>query len=293
MARTPKARALGVALRQAREKKGLVLRTLAAEINRDPGALSRWETGDRTPKPEQVAQILTHLAVHGERYEEIMTLAYRTDESMWMATTLPEQRQQMTAYVDWEQNACRIVEVAPLLVPGLLQTDDYIRAIMTADVPPDEITSRFKQRIGRRNVITKGKPANLLVLLGQNVLNQDVGGSQVTARQIQYLLEMARRPNIELRIMPSHCGWHPGLEGEFALIEVDRGGPRPASIVFVGNRRSVLMLHEPADVGAYKRAIDQIMRIALSPDSSANFVADLGKRLEKRRNDVAEVQPQL
>jgi Domain of unknown function (DUF5753)/Helix-turn-helix domain len=281
MARTPKARALGVALRQAREKRGLVLRALAAEINRDPGALSRWETGDRTPKPEQVAQILTHLTVHGERYDEIMTLAYRTDESMWMATTLPEQRQQMTAYVDWEQNACRIVEVAPLLVPGLLQTDDYIRAIMTADAPPDEITSRLEQRIGRRNVITKAKPANLLVLLGQNVLSQDIGGKQVTAGQIEHLLKMAAQPNIELRIMPNHIGWHPGLEAAFTMIEADRGGLKPASIVFVGNRRSVLMLHQEADVGAYKRAIDQIMRVTLSPDTSMRFIADLNKRLER------------
>ncbi len=281
MARTPKARALGAALRQAREEKGLVLRDLATEINRDPGTLSRWETGDRTPKPEHVAQILTKLGVHGDRYDEIMTLAYRTDESMWMATTLPEQRQQMTAYVDWEQNACRIVEVAPLLVPGILQTSDYIRAIMTADAPPGEVASRLTQRIGRRDVITRPWPAQLLVLLGQNVLNQDVGGRQVTIAQIEHLLKMAKRPNIELRIMPNHVGWHPGLEGEFALIEADRGGPRPASIVFVGNRRSLLMLHEAGDVDAYKRAIDRIMRITLSPDVSANYIADLGKRLER------------
>lgn len=280
MARTPKARALGAALRQAREKKGLVLRELATEIHRDPGALSRWETGDRTPKPEVVAQILTKLDVHGDRYDEIMTLVYRTDESMWMATTLPEQRQQMTAYVDWEQNATRIVEVAPLLVPGILQTNDYIRAIMST-APIGEVASRVTQRIGRRDVITRSEPAKLLALLGQNVLNADVGGKQVTLDQIQHLLAMARRPNIELRIMPNHCGWHPGLEGEFALIEADRGGLRPATIVFVGNRRSLLMLHEPTDIDDYRRAIDEIMRISLSPEASANFIADMGKRLER------------
>lgn len=124
MARTLKARALGSALRQAREEKGLLLRELASAIKRDIGVLSRWETGERTPKPELVAQILTRLDVDGDRYDEIMTLAYGTDESQWVATTLPEQRQQMAAYVDWEQNASRIVEVAPLLVPGLLQTSE-------------------------------------------------------------------------------------------------------------------------------------------------------------------------
>src|SRR5262245_47523636 len=109
MARTPKARALGAALRQAREENHLLLRELGSAINRDIGVISRWETGERTPKPEQVAQILTTLGVNGERYDEIMTLAYGTDQSQWVATTLPEQKQQTVAYLDWEQNASRIV----------------------------------------------------------------------------------------------------------------------------------------------------------------------------------------
>src|SRR5439155_25704524 len=131
--------------------KHMLLRELGGEINRDIGVLSRWETGERTPKPEQVAQILTTLGVNGDRYEDIMTLAYGTNEAQWVAISLPEQRLQMAAYVDWEQSATRIVQVAPLLVPGLLQTSDYVRAIMTAaGVPAGEVASRFTARLGRR-----------------------------------------------------------------------------------------------------------------------------------------------
>jgi transcriptional regulator with XRE-family HTH domain len=292
MTRTPKARALGAALRQAREDKGLLLRELGAEIGRDIGVLSRWETGERTPKPEQVAQILTKLGVGGEGYDEIMTLAYGTGESQWMATTLPERRQQMTAYVDWEQNAARIVEVAPLLIPGLLQTSDYIRAIMTAGgVPTGEIASRITSRIGRREIITNTQPADLLVLLGQGALNQGVGGNAVMADQIRHVKEMAKRPNISVRIVPDHRGWHPGLEGAFTLIESDRAAARVKStIVFVGNRRSVLMLHEDGDVDAYKRAIDWVARIALSPEASFAFIADVVNGLENK-GELAEVKP--
>jgi transcriptional regulator with XRE-family HTH domain len=282
MARTPKARALGGALRQARTDKGMPLRELASAISRDSGVVSRWETGDRTPKPELVAQILTTLGVGGARYEEIMTLAYGTDESQWVATTLPEQRQQMAAYVDWEQSATRIVEVAPLLVPGLLQIGDYIHAIMTAGgVPNGEISSRITGRIDRRDVIEKAKPARLLVLLGQNVLNNDIGGREVTIAQARHLLEMAGRPNIEIRIIPDHGGWHPALEGPFTLVEVDptdRG-----SIVFMETRRSILMMHELGDVDAYKRAVDRIMPIVLSPATSTKFLADVAhNRLERK-----------
>lgn len=298
MARTPKARALGATLRQAREQaqdgKGLLLRELAAMISKDIGVLSRWETGERTPKPEQVAQILTKLGVDGERYDEIMSLAYGTNESQWVAITLPEQRQQMAAYVDWEQNATKIVEVAPLLIPGLLQTGDYVRSIMTAGgVPDGEIASRVTSRLGRRDVITKTKPAELLVLLGQGALNQDIGGQEVTIIQLRNLLEMAARPNITLRIVPDHRGWHPGLEGAFALIEADRTSPDTESgrrrwvpngspIVFLETRRSMLILHEDADVETYQRAVDRIVKIALPVDLSVKFVTGLLNRLEQQ-----------
>jgi transcriptional regulator with XRE-family HTH domain len=284
MSRTPKARALGAALRQAREEKHLLLRELGAAISRDIGVISRWETGERTPKPEQVAQILTKLGIDGERYDEIMTLAYGTNESQWVAFTLPEQRQQMAAYVDWEQSASRIVEVAPLLIPGLLQTSDYIKAIMTAaGVPAGEIALRVATRIGRREAITKQKPAELLVLLGYGALNQDIGGKQAMVGQLRHLLEMAARPNIELRIFPDHRGWHPGLEGTFTFIESRRTNAVKESIIFVGNRRSVLMLHEDRDVNTYKRAIDMIMTISLHPDDSLKLIADLHKRMERAK----------
>jgi len=235
---------LGAALRQAREEKDMLLRELAEAINRDIGVVSRWETGDRTPKPEQVAQILTKLQVTGDRYDEIMTLAYGTNESQWVATTLPEQRQQLAALVDWEQRATRIVEVHPLLIPGLLQTPEYVEGIMTAaGVPSGEIALRVTSRLGRREAITKRKPAELLVLLGQGALNQDIGCRPAMIRQLDHLLEMAARPNIELRIVPDHRGWHPGLEGSFTLIEAPRpasgrrAAVRSASIVFVDTRR--------------------------------------------------------
>jgi hypothetical protein len=228
--------------------------------------------------------------VHGDRYADIMTLAYGTDEPQWVATTLPDRRQQMVAYMDWEQNASRIVEVAPLLVPGILQTNDYIRAIMTAGgVPAAEIAARIAVRIGRREVISMPNPPELLVLLGQAALHQDIGGRRVAIGQLEHLMKMATQPSISLRIVPDHCGWHPGLEEAFALIESSRASAArrattgKSSIVFVGTRRSVLMLHEERDVDAYKHAVDRIATVALPQDASVNFIGDLRDRMEKKR----------
>jgi hypothetical protein len=129
----------------------------------------------------------------------------------------------------------------------------------------------------------------LLVLLGRGALNQGVGGRRVMIEQLQHLLEMAARPNIELRVVPDGRGWHPGLESAFALIEsnpnpaMHRTPTTTAAIVFVETRRSVLMLHENGDVNTYQQAIKRITEISLSPDVSANFIADLRSRMEKPR----------
>jgi transcriptional regulator with XRE-family HTH domain len=286
MARTPKARALGAALRQAREGKQMLLRELGAAISKDIGVLSRWENGERIPKPEQVARILSTLGVNGQQYDDIMTLAYGTTESQWVATTLPEQRRQMIAYADWEQNASRIVEVAPLLIPGLLQTHDYAHAIMVAPgsgVPSNEVETRVAARLDRRKVITKtANPAHLLVLLGIGALSQGIGGRDVMLTQLRHLLDMAIEPNIELRVIPNNRGWHPGLETAFALIE---SAPIATSVVFIGTRRSALMLHEESDVRAYRQAIDHMLNVALPSDVSARLIADIHNRMENHHDN--------
>jgi hypothetical protein len=84
--------------------------------------LSRWATGERTPRLDQVAQILALLGVNGERYEEIIGRTEGTRASRWLALTLPEQHEQLNALVDLEQSATTITDVSPLLIPGLLQT---------------------------------------------------------------------------------------------------------------------------------------------------------------------------
>ncbi|MEV0089817.1 helix-turn-helix transcriptional regulator [Saccharopolyspora sp. NPDC050642] len=277
MTKTPKGRALGNALRQARQEQDLTVRAFAAQLGRDPGVLSRWETGDRTPKPEQVAQILTSLGVSGDRYEEIVDLAYGADDSNWVATTLPAQRQQLASFIDFEQNATKILEVSPMLIPGLLQTNDYIRAVMTdARVPVGELAARIAVRIGRRDVITRDRPTQFTALVGEAALRQLLGGREAMIEQLKYLLEMARRPNIELRVFRFGTGWHPALEGQFHLIETGEG-----TVVHLENLKSALFLHEDSDVRTYRRAAEKVLDVAMNQAESAKLIRYIANSMEK------------
>jgi transcriptional regulator with XRE-family HTH domain len=276
--RTPKARALGKAIRKAREDKGLSLRQFAKVLGRDPGVLSRWETGDRTPHSDQVAQILTRLEVGGERYDEIMELTRGTDAARWLAISLPEQRQQFEALIDFEENAAVITAVAPLLVPGLLQTSAYIRAIMSAgDVAAREVATRVAVRIGRKDVLTRPDPVRLVAFVGEAVLQQMIGSRDVMAEQVRYLLDVAQWSNVDLRIIPFDSGWHPALEGPSLLIESVQSDP----VVHLEVRGSVLFLHEEHDVNTYRKAIDTVVGVALNQEESAKVLAWSIERWEK------------
>ncbi len=269
--RTPKARALGNALRAAREEHGSGLRKLATELDKDPGQLSRWETGERSPRPTDVAQILTHLGVSGDRYEEIIEMSSGTDEPRWLAVSLPEQRQQLAALLDFERTATTITEVSPLLIPGLLQTSNYARAIMVAaNVPADEVETRVAVRVGRRDTITRKNPAHFIALVGEAALRQTIGTPEVMREQLEHLLELAERSNVDLRVIPFSSGWNPGLEGPFLLIDSEQG-----PVVQLENRRSGLFLHEKEDVLTYRQAVDTVLEAAKNPTDSVQLVTEI------------------
>ena len=269
MARTPKARALGTALRGAREQEKLTTRDLADRIGRNHGEVSRWETGDRTPKPEHVAQVLTALGIIGKPYDEIMSLAYDTTAPTWVATTLPAQQQQLAAYIEMEQSAAAITQASPLLVPGLLQTRDYTHAIMSdADLSSNEVAMRVAIRMGRRDAITRANPVQYTAFIGEIVLRQIIGNQSVMVEQFRYLLEMAKLPNVTIRLMPFDKGWHPGMEAPFILIYPQDSMP----VVHLELRRSSTFLHEEDVVSGYIEALDKINRVALTPEESAQLI---------------------
>lgn len=275
---TPKARALGAELRKAREQAGLGLRQLAAQLGTSHATVSRWENGARSPKPEDVAAYLAKVDAPAELRAELVELARDPDGSHWLSVGMPDQHRQLAALLEIEREATSITTVSPLLVPGLLQTADYARAIMTVgEVPQDEIDMRVAVRLGRRDAIKRRDAAQLRAFIGESVLYQLIGGATVMADQLRALLKCGEMPNVELRIIPMRCEWHPGLEGPFSL---DRFADR-TPVVQLENRVSALFLHEPDEIDAYLRAVDKIAEVAVSPLDSAELIDEAIGRTEK------------
>jgi Domain of unknown function (DUF5753) len=195
------------------------------------------------------------------------------------STFLPEQQRQLAALLDLERDANRIVNVSPLLIPGLLQTSGYARAIMIgAKVHPVEIETRVAVRLGRRDVITRRQdPARFLAVIDETALRRNIGGPAVMLDQLRALDEASRWANVDLRIMPVGSDWHPALEGPFVLIEF---ADRP-TVVQVENRRSALFFHEPMDVEIYQQAVDRVTEVTMSPADARGHIASVIDELEK------------
>ncbi len=204
-------------------------------------------------------------------------MARGTDDPHWLSVGNADRDRQMAALLDFERSASVIVDVSPLLIPGLLQTADYARAIMVAaGVPASQIEMRVVVRVGRREVLTRRDPAQLLALVGEAALRQKIGGPQALIDQLNHLLKVADLPNVDLRIFPADGGWTPALEGPFVLINSADGPP----IVHLENRRSGLFFHEKDDVAAYEAAIDRVKQEAMSPAASRGLIADIITELE-------------
>jgi len=275
---SPKALALGARLRAARTATGKSQREVGKALKIDSGTLSRYETGERPPGPEEVAAILAVLGVSGVERDEIIDLARNPSGTTWLAVSLPEQRAQLSALLEFEQMATEITAVAPLLPPGLLQTGPFARAMMReGDVPDDEVEMRVAVRVGRRDILMRSEnPAHLTAFIGASVLRGRIGGAHVMAGQLDHLLKMGRLPNVDIHIIPDECGWHPGLEGPFVLLS-----NKTMSLVNLENRRSGLFLQEEGDLTAYQGAVEKVLSVAMSPDQSSELIAREAERIKR------------
>lgn len=276
---TPKALALGARLRAVREAKEpkQSQRDVAKKLGINSSVMSRYESGERPPGPEDVAAILAVLGVNGAERDEIVDLARDTGGTSWLAVSLPDQRAQLAALLDFEQMATRIVDVAPLLIPGLLQTASYARAIMReGEVPDDEVETRVAVRVGRRDILTRSEPTELLALVGEHALRAMIGSPRVMAEQMEHLLKMATLPNVDLRIVPVDSPWHPGSEGPFVVLSSES-----TSLVHLENRRSGLFLQDDDDLSAYQEAVEKELTVALDAEQTAALIAREAERIKR------------
>jgi transcriptional regulator with XRE-family HTH domain len=274
---TPRARALAKELRAARSAAGLTLHQLGEALGWSEAKISRIETAKRGVKVGAVEAMLDVLGVHGDDRERLLKMARDIREPAWweLGRELP---QQLTALIDAEQRAKRITDVTLNVLPGLLQTRAYTRAIMeTGGLSDQETEDRVAIRQMRQGILSRRDPVELWTFIDETALLRPVGGPRVMAEQLRQVVSAGDAPNVRSRILPLSLGVHSGLSGTFVLFEFVKSRP----VVYLEARRSGAFIDEPDDVRLFLDALEFIDAQASDSAASREILNQYVQRYER------------
>lgn len=268
---------MGFGLRTARVARGLGMRELARMVDVRPQELSHWEIGTRVPKIAQVGLLLGAVRVEPVERQRLLELAEYAREPNWLERSIPGISPRLSAFIEYERTASAIFAWEPLLIPGLLQTPDYVRTILAAaGRPRAEEELRIKVRLLRQEVLTGRDPLPYTVFLAETALRQRRGGPEIMAPQLRHLDEMAQRRNVSLRVLPDNEEFHPGLNGSFVIFDFADLPP----IIFLEQYRGSAYLYDEQQVADYQAARRMMATLALSEQESCALVREVITELE-------------
>jgi transcriptional regulator with XRE-family HTH domain len=269
---TGRRRRLGAELRRLREEAGLTIDRVAEVLECSPSKVSRIETGQVSATPRDVRDMLGLYRVDDERLEAMVQVAREARQRGWWQkfVDVPDG---VPAYVGLEAAATSIDVYMSLIVPALLQTPDYARAVIAAvrpDLPASELDRRVELRLRRQELLDQERPPVLRVLLDDALLRRPVGGPGVMAAQRRRLLADADRPAVTIQVLEVAAGAHAGMDGPFTIFGFQ--APAERDVVALDSAADALYLEGPEDVARYRRVFELLLPAARSPEDSAAII---------------------
>ena len=256
---------LGAQLRRLREARGITLERAGYQIRASHSKMSRIELGRVSFKERDVADLLTLYGVTDSRERETLcALARRANEQGWWHNYSDILPQWFEFYVGLERAADQIRTYQVQFVPGLLQTEDYARAVVLlehADDPPDEITQRVKLRMTRQRLLTEPDAPGLWAVVDDAALRRPIGGPEVMHGQLRHLIEVAALPNVALQVIPFGAGGHAAAGGPFSILRFPETDL--PDVVYLEQLTSALYLGKRDDVDHYLAVMERLCLEAL------------------------------
>ncbi|GAB3723343.1 helix-turn-helix transcriptional regulator [Amycolatopsis oliviviridis] len=273
---TVRRRRLASELRRLREAADLTIDEVSEKLECSASKVSRIETGHVGVTPRDARDMLELYGIAGDEQEALVQLAREARKRGWWHAY----NEVFTGtFVGLEADASSLRAFQALLVPGLLQTERYAKAVIRAmrpDAEDAEIRRRVAARMARQELLTDPSPPEYWAVMDEAILHRTVDGAEVMAEQLYRMVTMAAQPNVTVQIVPFGAGAHPGMEGPFLIM----GFPELADtdVVYVDSTSSGLYLEEPPDVRRYALMFDHLRAAALKPDDSVEVIAEAAGR---------------
>lgn len=268
---TVRARRLGVALRKLREDNNLTFEHVAKRLGCHHTKVRRIEKAEVKAEIADIEELLDIYGVDPAHRLELLDWA----QNAWRRGWWDAYPDILTGpFVALEDEAATIRSWQTVLIPGLLQTDDYARALISTAVPkPDEreVEDRLGARMQRRKILSRASAPRLHAVIGEAALRQQVGGVEVMRVQRKHLLEVADRSNVTVQVVPYVAGAHTGVGGQFVVFSFDHEAD--PDVAYIENLGGDLYVESEDAVSRFRMAWSNIVGVALSPSESVAFIA--------------------
>jgi len=266
---------LGLRLRRLRTGLGLTVEDVAEKLMCSTAKVSRMETGARRPVPRDVRDLCALYNLDESAAAELMKLTREAREQGWWTQY---EDLNLYPYIGLEQDASSITAYSVLYLHGLVQTEDYARAIIKAIAPkiaPAILQQRVDARLRRQELLEQGSPPNYRLLLDEAALCRPIGGPVVMAAQIAKLLELSAAGKVRVQLIPFAVGAYSVADLGFTLLEFSE--PLLPPVVFVEGLVGSPYYERPVDVVRYRESIENIRDCALSPRDSELRLLEMQK----------------
>jgi transcriptional regulator with XRE-family HTH domain len=267
-------RQLLVELRRLRPDHVQTQRQVADALDWSPSKVTRIESGAVSLSVTDLRALLGYYGVSDpEVVERLVGLARRSRRARSPFAAYADVFSPVALrYFDFEQSASWIGEVELLVVPGLLQSEEYARAVMSVHDLGAEKTERFvSSRSVRQELLDRADPPAMSFVIDESVLLRAIGGRAVMRAQLQRLLDLARRPHVAIRVLPLALGEHVGLRGPFVLLRFT--GTNDPDVVYIEQRRGDQLFQDELEVTAnHRRLFAELEKRAAPPDALAGYV---------------------
>jgi transcriptional regulator with XRE-family HTH domain len=276
---TVRERRLARALRHLREEARLTIEEVADKLEISASTVSRMETAQVGIRPRDLRFLLDMYEVSETERDQLLQIARERRQQQWWQeyADLPN-----IAVAGLEADTSAISQYSTQLVPGLLQTEAYARAVLEAirlDAKADDIDRRLELRIHRQERLTSEDAPEYWVVLDEAVVRRHVGQPPVMAEQLGHLIEAAKLPNVTLQVLPFTSGAHAGMDGEFTILHY-RESADP-DVVYIENTGSDLYLESTEVTRRYNKIFDHLRAAAQDPGESIRTLGSIQSQLDQ------------
>lgn len=280
---TVRLRRLAAELRRLRNAADLTREDVSDKTGINNATLYRIETARARPQMRTLTTLLHLYEVDHDQREYLTGLCREAATQGWLRPYHSELPEEYTAYISFEDEAQGVRNYESLFIPGLLQTEEYARAVVRGVLPSatdDEVEDRITARMARQDVLTKATPLKIWAVLDEAALRRVVGGTDIMRGQLDHLANVIKTPNVTFQVIRFGAGAHPGMPGQFVLM--DFADPVDTDLIYIDSMAGDLFLEADADVARYRAVFDNLVAVAASPNDSASLVAEIASELKGR-----------